>query len=58
MKQFKSLKSYNDIIQIEFQAKLTELETQKENTINSLQEEIKSLKKDKMEQNAGEEVNI
>ena len=58
MKQFKSLKSYNDIIQTEFQAKLTELETQKENTINSLQEEIKSLKKDKMELNAGEEVII
>ena len=58
LKQFKSLKSYNDIIQIEFQAKLTELETQKENTINSLQEEIKSLKKEKMELSAGEEVII
>ena len=57
MKQFKSLKSYNDIIaQTEFQTKLTELETQKETTINCLQEEIKSLKKEKMELNTGEEV--
>ena len=45
LKQYKSLKSYNEIIaQNEFQAKLMEAETEKETVIKSLNEEIAKLK--------------